>query len=126
MADEKKEPMIGKGDRPGQLDLDRPLSEMKLGDLVTALGLQAYLPERIKPELSKPEWAKPEGIKPEWWKPEWIKPEGIKPELLKERFKPELTKPPFEIDEWFDPVLETLSQDQLKQLAGNIERRLQQ
>ncbi len=115
MPDKKKEPMIGKGERPGQLDLDRPLSEIKLRDLVTALGVQAHIPERIKPE-----WWKPEG-----WKPEFIKPEFIKPEILKERIKPELTKPPFEIDEMFDPVLETLSKDQLQQLAGNIQRRLQ-
>jgi len=123
MADKKKEPMIEKGDRPGQIDLDRPLSEMKLRDLVDVLG-GANLPERIKPEQIKPEWYKPEGVKPEWYKPEWIKPEGIKPELLKERFKPELTKPPFEIDEWFDPVLETLSQDQLKRLSEKVNERL--
>lgn len=113
MADKKKEPMIGQGERPGQIDLDRPLSEMRLRDLITVLG-GAQLPERIKPE----QW------KPEWWKPEWIKPEAFKPEQLKEFSKPELTKPPFEIDQWLDPILDVLSQDQLKGLAEKVQQRL--
>lgn len=123
MADKKKEPMIGQGERPGQIDLDRPLSEMRLRDLITVLGGTQF-PERIKPEQLKPEQLKPEQWKPEWWKPEWIKPEAFKPELLKEFSKPELTKPPFEIDQWLDPILDVLSQDQLKGLAEKVQQRL--
>jgi hypothetical protein len=91
----------------------------KLRDLVTALGgLQTQFPERIKPEHIKPEH-----FKPEWWKPEWIKPEAFKPEIFKEFAKPELTKP-IDIDQLFDPVLEGLSQDQLKRLADKVQQRL--
>ncbi|HKI02304.1 MAG TPA: hypothetical protein VKK31_10005 [Thermoanaerobaculia bacterium] len=133
MADEKKEPMIGQDQRPGQIDLDRPLADMKLRDLITILGgaqaLPEWLkperikPEQLKPETFKPEQLKPELIKPEWWKPEWIKPEAFKPESFKELSKPELSKP-FDIDQIFDPVLDALSKDQLKQLSEKVQRKL--
>jgi hypothetical protein len=54
--------------------------------------------------------------------------ELFKPEIFKELLKPEAFKPgrwkPYDIDEMFDPILETLSKDQLKQLAANVQRRL--
>ena len=132
MADEKKEPMIGQDQRPGQIDLDRPLADMKLRDLITILGGAQTLPEWIKPETLKPERIKPEQLKPEtfkpehfkeWVKPEWIKPESFKPENFKEFSKPELSKP-FDIDQIFDPVIDALSKDQLKQLSEKIQRKL--
>ena len=122
-SDKRKEPMIGKGDRPGQADLDRKVGDMTLRDLVSVLGAGGIGPETIKPERIKPETFKPEHYKPEWWKPEWIKPEAFKPELFKEFIKPELTKP-IEIDDMFDPILDGLSQDQLKKLSDRIQQRL--
>ena len=151
--DDKKEPMIGQDQRPGQVDLDRSVGDMTLRDLVTALGgLQTQFPEVLKPERLKPEQLKPEQLKPEqlkpeqikpeqikpeqikpeqikpehfkeWGKPEWIKPETFKPESFKEFSKPELSKP-IDIDQIFDPVLDALSADQLKQLGEKIQKRL--
>jgi hypothetical protein len=114
---DKKEPMIGRGNRPSAIDYDAPISNFKLRDLVAVINSQMleyakYTPApEVKPEHFKPEQFKPEGIKPEkeffkgekeLRKPEkeiikvekeLIKPEKefIKPE--KERLKPELTKP---------------------------------
>lgn len=127
-SDKRKEPMIGKEDRPGQVNLDRKVGDMTVRDLVSVLGAggispETIKPERIKPETLKPETIKPELYKPEWWKPEWIKPETFKPELFKEFGKPELSKP-IEIDDMFDPILDGLSQDQLKQLSDRIQQRL--
>jgi hypothetical protein len=122
-SDKRKEPMIGKGDRPGQADLDRRVGDMTVRDLVSVLGGSGIGPETIKPERIKPEHFKPEHYKPEWWKPEWIKPEAFKPEIFKEFAKPELTKP-IEIDDLFDPILDGLSQDQLRKLSDQIQQRL--
>ena len=90
---EQKEPMIGKENRPSAIDYNAPVSGMKLGDVVSAVGthlseqLKSF-PEHIKPELYKPEYWKPEFWKPEFWKPEYFKPEAFKPPVEKE-FKPE-------------------------------------
>jgi hypothetical protein len=121
MADEKKEPVIGKSDRPGAVDLEARLSDLKLRDLVTALGSQAQLTERIKPELSKPELSKPEHIK-EWWKPELFKenfkPEVFKPELIKEANKPEFKPDP--IDTIFQHLVATLTPEQVRGLQDKL------
>lgn len=113
MADDDKEPMIGKDSRPSSIDEDLPIADWRYRDLVAVIHSEI---EVIKPEWHKPEHWKPEHIKPERIKPERIKPEGLKPEQLKpERFKPEkevlkpekeLSKPPFEIEDLADQVAE--------------------
>ncbi|HVT19362.1 MAG TPA: hypothetical protein VHQ90_24675 [Thermoanaerobaculia bacterium] len=116
MADEKKEPVIGKSDRPGAVDLEARLSDLKLRDLVTALGSQAQVTERIKPEGFKPELHK------EWWKPELFKenfkPEHFKPELIKELSKPELKPDP--IDSIFQHLVATLTPEQVRGLHDKL------
>jgi hypothetical protein len=116
MPDEKKEPVIGKSDRPGAVDLEARLSDLKLRDLVTALGSQAQLTERIKPEGTKPEHFK------EWWKPEFVKenlkPEHFKPELIKEFSKPEFKPDP--IDTIFQHLVATLTPEQVRGLQDKL------
>lgn len=88
--------MIGKGDRPGEVDPDARVGDMTVRELADVVG--KVVPERIKPEWEKPEWYKPELRKPERVKPERVKPEEIKPESLKpETLKPE-RKPPEQLD----------------------------
>lgn len=100
MADESREPMIGRENRPTAVDFDAPISEWKYRDLVSVIHAEI---ERIKPEWQKPEGLKPEQMKPEGLKPEGLKPEGLKPEHIKpeglkpERIKPEQFKPEKEI-----------------------------
>src|SRR5580765_1518052 len=94
MADQsKKEPMIGKENRPSPIDYDAPLSGMKVRDLLGVLS--AHSSEQVKafPEQFKPEHFKPEFYKPETFKPEHLKPEHFKPEVYKELLKPEFSKP---------------------------------
>jgi|SRR5580765_632389 hypothetical protein len=114
MADQsKKEPMIGKENRPSPIDYDAPLSGMKVRDLLGVLSAHSseqvkafpeqfkpehfkpefYKPETFKPEQFKPEHFKPEFYKPETFKPEHLKPEYVKPEAFKELLKPEFSKP---------------------------------
>jgi hypothetical protein len=109
MADQsKKEPMIGKENRPSPIDYDAPLSGMKVRDLLGVLSAHSseqvkafpeqFKPEHFKPEFYKPETFKPEQFKPEFYKPETfkpehLKPEYVKPEAFKELLKPEFSKP---------------------------------
>ena len=78
MANQSKEPMIGKSNRPTTIDYDTPLSELKVRDLLGILS--AHTSEQSKTHL---EFYKPEYYK-EWYKPEYYKPEAYKPDLLKE------------------------------------------
>src|SRR5580765_501582 len=110
MADQsKKEPMIGKENRPSPIDYDAPLSGMKVRDLLGVLSAHSSeqvkaFPEQFKPEHFKPEFYKPETFKPEQFKPEHFKPEFYKPETFKpEQFKPEHFKPEFYKPETFKP-----------------------
>ncbi len=74
MADQKKEPMIGKSSRPTAIDYDAPLSSMKVGDLLGVLSAHAAANrEYFKPEIYKPEYYKPEYYKPELYKPDYAK-----------------------------------------------------
>ena len=85
---ERREPMIGKENRPSAIDYNAPVAGMKVGDLLGVVG--AHLSEQVKafPEFWKPEYFKPEFWKPEFFKPEFFKPEVFKPPVEKE-FKPE-------------------------------------
>jgi hypothetical protein len=74
MADQKKEPMIGKSSRPTAIDYDAPVSGMKLGELLGHLSAHAAANrEYIKPEYYKPEFYKPDFYKPELYKPDYAK-----------------------------------------------------
>jgi len=130
MPDDPNGPMIGKTDRP-TANLDARVSDVTVRDLAAALG--AHLTERVKPEFFKPETFKPEQLKPEQFKPEGFKPEGLKPETFKpEGFKPELIKPellkeagkpeikPDPIDQLVTQLVNVLSADQLKTVAGRL------
>ena len=126
MAKAKKEPMIGRKDRPTAIDYDAKISDWKVKDLLAVVSAQVVeqlkytpVPENLKPERLKPEVWKPEKeihkpekelrkpekeiIKPE---KERLKPEKeiFKPE--KERLKPELSKPEkeFEISDLVERV----------------------
>jgi hypothetical protein len=73
---EKKEPMIGKENRPTAIDYDAPLAGMKVRDLLQILS--AHHAEQAKAHYL-------EFYKPEYWKPEYWKPEvGKVPETFKE------------------------------------------
>jgi hypothetical protein len=125
MADQpKKEPMIGKENRPTPIDYDAPLSGMKVRDLLGVLSahsseqLKNY-PEYFKPEQLKPEHLKPEFYKPESLKPEHYKPEYFKPEIFKEFQKPEAFKPP----EGFKPDPTDLIQQVAERVVGVLKER---
>lgn len=97
----RKKPMIDQKSRPTAIDLDAPIADWKVKDLLAVIDAQVWegqvgyqpVPEYSKPEkeILKPEkeLRKPEK---EFYKPE---KELIKPE--KEKIKPELTKPEKEI-----------------------------
>jgi len=111
MAKAKKEPMIGRKDRPTAIDYNAKISDWKVKDLLAVVSAQVLeqlkytpFPEYIKPERAKPEVFKPEKelrkpekeiVKPE---KERLKPEKeiFKPE--KEWIKPELSKPEKELE----------------------------
>jgi len=80
MPDQKKEPMIGKENRPSAVDYNAPVSGLKVGELVGVMSSHLF-------EIWKPEYYKPEYFKPEFWKPEFWKPEAFKPPQEKE-FRP--------------------------------------
>jgi hypothetical protein len=112
----KKEPMIGKEDRPASaasaaIDLDTSLSQLKVRDLAS------LFPEYFKPEVLKPEHFKPEHFKPEHFKPEQLKPEQIKPELLKPEIWKELAKPEDKGDPW-EQVIERIADRVAAKLGG--------
>ncbi len=144
MPNEKKEPMIGKADRPTPIDYDAPISNFKLRDLVAVVNAQMlehlkHIPEILKPEHIKPETHKPELVKSEkeifkvekeFHKPEKeilkVEKEVAKPEkeLLKpekEFFKPELTKP-----EFTKPEKETGLGDPVEQIAQRVVQLMKQ
>jgi hypothetical protein len=139
-------PFIARSDRPTPIDLDKPLSELRLRDLLAIVDAQVseaatraaprleagvlvdperFKPEELKPERVKPEQLKPEQLKPEQFKPEDVKPERVKPELFKpedvkpEQFKPETLKP-----ELSKPEKPFLPGGKLRDLVGGLEREL--
>jgi hypothetical protein len=98
MADQKKEPMIGKSSRPTAIDYDAPLAGMKVRDLLTVL--HAHSAEQAKAHY---EFWKPEHFK-ELLKPEYLKPELYKPDQIKE-FKETVKEKEF-VGQTGDPVEE--------------------
>ena len=88
-----REPMIEKENRPAPIDLDAPIADWKIRDLVAVITAEVeQIKIEMKPEILKPERLKPEILKPEHWKPEKVKPEILKPEQWKpekEFLKPE-------------------------------------
>jgi hypothetical protein len=79
MAEQKKEPMIGKSSRPTAIDYDAPVAGLKVGELIGILS--AHAAEHAKAHR---EYYKPEIYKPEFYKPEYYKPELYKPDFAKE------------------------------------------
>jgi len=108
---EKKEPMIGRQDRPTAIDFDAPIANFKLRDLYAVIHSQLHTEKeilKVEKEHVKPEKEK-EHFKPEKEK-EYFKPEKelLKPE--KELSKPELSKPidPRLIDQIVETVIERM------------------
>lgn len=87
MAEQKKEPMIGKSSRPSAIDYDAPLAGMKVRDLLGILSAHTNEQAKTHYEFYKPEYYKPDYFKPEYYKPEYYKPDFAKEfkETIKEK-----------------------------------------
>lgn len=80
-SSEQNEPMIGRDNRPSQVNAETRVAELTVRQLMDLMRVQ---------QTAGREWYKPEHK--EFWKPEVFK-EFWKPEAFKEYYKPEFSKP---------------------------------
>jgi hypothetical protein len=127
MADEKektsREAFVGKGDRPEvRLNPDAPISELRVRDLATILGLGSRKDFWDGKDWQKDDFDGPFDPKP--WKEgkefkdfkEWKE----KPEKLEKREIKEVKSEKLEVDERFDPGIGPRVQPRIEQIMQGL------